>query len=189
MKRLVTGCAMVLSLVLASLSGSADAERTMDPIPGKPRAADFELQDPAGDIHRLSDYRDRVVLVNFWATWCAPCREEMPAMDRLYRELRSENLEILAVHAGRGGAAMEEFLAEVPVSFPVLIDAHMNLGSWGVVALPTTVLVDRNGHRRYIAVGPREWDSPAMVGFLRERLREAAPQSNEASLGPIDTGS
>ena len=185
MNRLVAGFAVAVFLVLGSLSGAALAERTMDPMPGKPRAVDFKLPDPEGQMHRLSDYRDRVVLVNFWATWCAPCREEMPAMDRLYRELGPENLEILAVHAGRGGSAMDQFLTEVPVSFPVLVDDHLNLGVWGVVALPTTVLVDMNGQQRFRAVGPREWDSPAMISFLRTLLREDAPYADEA----VDTGS
>lgn len=174
-RRYLTVYAVGVSLAFACLTGAALAERTMDPIPGKPKAADFELPDPEGQLHQLSDYRDQVVLINFWATWCAPCREEMPAMDRLYRELAPEDLEILAVHVGRSGPAMEQFLTDVPVSFPVLVDANLKLGGgWGVVGLPTTVLVDMNGHKRFRAVGPREWDSPPMINFLRELLGEGA---------------
>lgn len=171
-RHFITGLGMVVILALGSLSGAAVAERTMDPIPGKPKAQDFELPDPEGELHRLSDYRDRVVLINFWATWCAPCREEMPAMDRLYRELGPENLEILAVHAGPGGSDMDRFLTDVPVSFPILEDARISLGGWGVVGLPTTILVDMDGNKRYRAVGLREWDSPAMIAFLRDLLQE-----------------
>lgn len=96
-------------------------------------------------------------------------------MDRLYRELGPEDLEILAVHVGRSSPAMEQFLTEVPVSFPVLIDADLSLGGgWGVVGLPTTVLVDMKGHKRFRAVGPRDWDSPSMITFLRGLLKKGA---------------
>lgn len=127
----------------------------MDAVPGSPPAADFTLPDPSGREHSLSDYRGRVVLVNFWATWCAPCREEMPAMDRLYRALGDHGLEILAVHAGPGGAATREFLERIPVSFTVLVDADLDLRGWQVPALPTTFLVDRQGRARYRALGAR----------------------------------
>lgn len=148
--------------------GSAQAERTMDTIPGAPAAVDFVLADPSGTEHRLSDYRDQIVLVNFWATWCKPCRDEMPALENLYQEWGPEGLEILAVHVGPGGAPMEQFLTEVPVSFPVLIDAQMGLRNWGVLALPTTVLVSRDGRRLYRAVGHRDWDSDALKAFLQQ---------------------
>lgn len=143
---------------------------TMAPIPGFPAAQDFTLPDPAGRRHSLDDYRGQVVLVNFWATWCAPCRDEMPAMDRLYRTLADRGFAILAVHAGPGGAAMREFLERIPVSFTVLIDADLDLRGWHVTALPTTVLVDRQGRTVYRAIGPRPWDSEAMQSLLREVL-------------------
>lgn len=161
--------AIVLSLTLLACATAARGT-AMAPIPGSPAAVDFTLPDPTGRKHSLSDYRGQVVLVNFWATWCAPCRDEMPAMDRLYRVLTDHGLEILAVHAGPGGAAMHEFLERIPVSFTVLVDADLELRGWQVPALPTTVLVDRQGRAVYRALGPRAWDSEAMQSFLREIL-------------------
>lgn len=166
MKRvLITAAA--LSLLLQGLATAAASDALMTTIAGFPPAADFTLPDTAGRAQRLSDYRGRVVLVNFWATWCAPCREEMPAMDRLYRALAHHGLEILAVHAGPGGAAMQAFLERIPVSFAVLVDADLDLRGWHVPALPTTFLVDREGRTLYRALGARTWDSEAMQSFLR----------------------
>jgi thiol-disulfide isomerase/thioredoxin len=159
--------AVVLGLALLPCAALAAPGAAMAPIPGSPAAEDFTLPDPTGREHSLSDYRGQVVLVNFWATWCAPCREEMPALDRLYRVLAEEGLEILAVHAGPGGAAMHEFLERIPVSFTVLIDADLDLRGWQVPALPTTFLVDRQGRTRYRALGARNWDSEAMEAFIR----------------------
>jgi thiol-disulfide isomerase/thioredoxin len=154
-------------MLLQPCTALAAPNAMMDAIPGSPPAADFTLPDSTGREHSLSDYRGRVVLVNFWATWCAPCREEMPAMDRLYRALGDHGLEILAVHAGPGGAAMQEFLKRIPVSFTVLVDADLDLRGWQVPALPTTFLVDRQGRTRCRALGARPWDSEAMESFIR----------------------
>jgi thiol-disulfide isomerase/thioredoxin len=162
--------AVVLGLALLPCAAVAAPGAAMTAIPGFPAAEDFRLPDPTGRRHSLSDYRGQVVLVNFWATWCAPCREEMPAMDRLYRALSDHGLEIVAVHAGPGGAAMHEFLERIPVSFTVLVDADLELRGWQVPALPTTVLVDRQGRTVYRALGPRAWDSEAMQSFVREVL-------------------
>jgi thiol-disulfide isomerase/thioredoxin len=161
----------LLGLVLLQPSATVAAPgATMDAIPGSPPAAEFTLPDPAGREHSLSDYRGQLVLVNFWATCCAPCREEMPAMDRLHRALGDHGLEILAVHAGPGGTAMHEFLERIPVSFTVLVDADLDLRGWQVPALPTTFLVDCQGRLRYRALGARAWDSEAMESFIREIL-------------------
>jgi peroxiredoxin len=154
---------------------STAAERTMDPESGRPSAGDFVLASTTGEAYRLKDLRGQWVLVSFWATWCSPCIEEMPAMERLYQAMAGEGLEILAVHTGPGGDKVEEFLEQVPVSFPVLLDEDLSLGGWGVMALPTAVLVDPAGHRVYRALGPREWDTPAMKAFLRDLITAADP--------------
>ncbi|WP_018173879.1 MULTISPECIES: TlpA disulfide reductase family protein [unclassified Thioalkalivibrio] len=170
MRRFIVVFNSVVFLLVMLFFGNANADQAMDPVPGEPMAPDFVLPAVQGGEHRLGDYRDRVVLVYFWATWCAPCRLEMPAKEKLYQEFGSDKLQILAVHAGPGGEAMDEFLEDVPVSFPVVEDASLNLGEWGIKALPTTILVDTTGQRKFIAIGPRKWDSPEMIEFIRERL-------------------
>jgi thiol-disulfide isomerase/thioredoxin len=166
--------ALLACLLTLSSQATAD-ERTMDPESGHPPAGDFVLGSMTGDDYCLKDLRGQWVLVSFWATWCSPCLKEMPTMERLYQAMAGEGLEILAVHTGPGGDKVGKFLEQVPVSFPILLDEDLSLGGWEVMALPTAVLVDPTGRRVYRAVGPRQWDTPAMKAFLRNLM--AAPDA------------
>lgn len=149
---------------------AAAAERTMDPESGRPPAGDFVLGSTSGEDYRLKDLRGQWVLVSFWATWCAPCLEEMPTLERLYQAMAGKGLKILAVHTGPGADKVADFLEQVPVSFPILLDEDLSQGGWQVSALPTAVLVDPAGRRVYRAVGARDWDTPAMKTFLRDLM-------------------
>lgn len=144
------------------------AEGLMDPINGTPKAGSFNLENINGKEVSLSDYKGKFVLLNFWATWCAPCRKEMPAMSNLHNEFGGEGLEVVGVHVGPSLAGVKKFLQAVPVSFTILMDKDMSLASWGVQGLPTTFLVNPEGKLVYEAVGEREWDSPEMVKFLKD---------------------
>jgi len=142
----------------------------MEPISGSPAAGGFSLKNVAGKEISLDDYKGKFVLLNFWATWCAPCRKEMPAMSNLHNEFGGEGLEVIGVHVGPSLAGIKKFLEAVPVSFTILIDKNMGLASWGVQGLPTTFLINPEGKLVYKAVGEREWDSPEMVTFLKEQV-------------------
>lgn len=142
------------------------AEGLMDPVSGSPKAGDFSLENINGKKSSLSEYKGKFVLLNFWATWCAPCRKEMPAMDNLHNEFGGEGLEVVGIHVGPSLAGVKKFLKAVPVSFTILMDKDMSLASWDVRGLPTTFLISPDGKLVYKAVGEREWDSPEMVKFL-----------------------
>ncbi len=144
----------------------AAAVEPMDPVAGTPRANGFNLDSVKGGKISLEDFKGRFVLLNFWATWCAPCREEMPAMDNLYKQLNNRGLEVVGVHVGPSLAGVKKFLKSVPVSFTILLDKDMSLASWEVRGLPTTYLIDPDGKIVYKAVGEREWDSPEMINFI-----------------------
>lgn len=152
-------------LVFSSL-GVVLAETLMDPIVGKPKASGFNLVAVDGSKVSLDGYQGKFVLLNFWATWCAPCRKEMPAMSNLHNQLKGRGLEVVGVHVGPSLAGVKKFLQSVPVNFTILIDKDMSLASWRVRGLPTTFLVNPEGRLIYKAVGEREWDSPEMVKFL-----------------------
>lgn len=156
---------LIFMLVFSSL-GVVLAETLMDPIVGKPKASGFNLVAVDGSKVSLDGYQGKFVLLNFWATWCAPCRKEMPAMSNLHNQLKGRGLEVVGVHVGPSLAGVKKFLQSVPINFTILIDKDMSLASWGVRGLPTTFLVNPEGRLIYKAVGEREWDSPEMVKFL-----------------------
>lgn len=128
----------------------------------------------AGPPLALADLRGQVVLLNFWATWCKPCEDEMPAMQRLYDALAREGLELVAVSTDEGSAEVEEFVARLGLRFPILWDpSKATAEAYQAYRFPETLLIDRDGVvvERYI--GPREWDSPLYVQRIR-RLLEGA---------------
>lgn len=141
--------------------------------PSPPRKAEeFAVPAPDGRTIRLSDHRGRVVFLNFWATWCPPCREEMPAMERLFRETRAEGLVMLAVSVDADPAVVVPFIEEHRLTFMVAIDRTMEVADrYGVRGLPATFIVDRQGFLAAVALGPRSWDSPDSVALVRALAR------------------
>ncbi len=124
------------------------------------RAPEFSLMDIEGKRHRLSDYRGRVVIVNFWATWCPPCIAEMPSMQRAWEQLEPDGILLLGINTGESKAAIERFDSKYPVDFPLLMDPDSTVtGAWPVRGMPTTFVVDPEGQIAYRAVGAREWDA------------------------------
>ena len=162
--------AVCLAGLALAAGGCAEERALMDPASGR-AAPEFALPDLEGRTWRLSEHRGRTLLINFWATWCAPCREEMPALERLHRALGGDGeFSVVGVHVGPAGDALGAFLEETPVSFPILVDAELALADWNVAALPTTVLLDADGRARYAAAGPREWDAEEALEFFAGML-------------------
>ncbi len=155
--------------LLLSTSVIAGSE-LMTPVSGSPKAKSFSLDSVNGETIDLDDYKGKFVLLNFWATWCAPCRKEMPAMNNLHKQLNGRGFEVVGVHVGPSLAGVKKFLKAVPVSFTILLDKDMSLASWGVRGLPTTYLINPEGKLVYKATGEREWDSSGMIEFLNGLL-------------------
>jgi peroxiredoxin len=142
-------------------------------------APDFALERLAdGATVRLSELRGRVVLVSFWATWCAPCEEEMPALERLYRELRAEGFELLAVSVDTDREAVVEFQQRLGISFPILLDPEQRVArEWQTFRFPESLLVDRDGRVVERYVGAKEWDAAAYLERIRRLLRGELPSA------------
>lgn len=136
-------------------------------------AENFVLQDMDGKRHALEDYRGKVVLINFWATWCPPCVREMPSMERLYQALGDEPFVVLAVNQWENTDHVFAFMGQIDVfpSFPILFDPDSAVSeAFGVKGLPTSFLLDRDGRVVYRAVGGREFDHPEILQLIRELL-------------------
>jgi len=130
------------------------------------------LQDLSGKAHDLADYRGKVVLVNFWATWCEPCRAEMPSIDRLRRSLDGRPFEVLAVNLAEPLSRIEKFVEVMPLGFPVLRDRDSAVSkAWKAKMLPASYLVGRDGRIRYIAYGELDWESDPVRKRVNELLQ------------------
>lgn len=138
-----------------------------DPTP----VPETSFTDPEGGTHSLADYKGKVVLLNFWATWCAPCREEMPSLDALQAELGSDDFQVVAIAAGHNPApAIEKFLTEARITnLPVLLDPRQTLArGMGVMGMPVTVLIDRDGNEIARLIGGADWASEASKTLIRQ---------------------
>jgi peroxiredoxin len=135
---------------------------------GKP-APDFSFPGLTGNMVRLSDYRGKVVLVNVWATWCQPCVAEMPSMEKLYRQLKGEKFEILAVSIDSpGAAAVEPFLKQINLSFPILIDSQGSIKTaYNLSGVPESFIINRQGNLAQKIVGPLDWAAPEVLKYFR----------------------
>ena len=128
----------------------------------RPEAPDFTLPNAAGKKVSLKDYRGKVVFLNFWATWCESCRDEMPSMERLYKEFKGKGLEIVAVNVKEKRQDALAFAKELKLTYPVLLDPEGEVGLlYGAFGLPVTYLIDRKGVVLARLWGPADWHSPA----------------------------
>ena len=139
---------------------------------GEP-APDFDTIDLNGDIWSLSKLKGQVVFINFWATWCAPCREEMPSMQRLYAKLPKDTFKMIALYNRDKPAIVKDFVAKLGVSMPILDDQENIIGKrYGLTGLPETFIVDKQGVVREKFIGPAEWDTPRFVEMLTKYINE-----------------
>ncbi len=143
-------------------------EQVLHKVEGRPVAPDFQLADIDGKSHTLADYRGKVVVLNFWATWCPPCRFEMPSMERGQNLTAADDVVFLGVNVGEDADTIFTFTADYPVTFPLLMDKDSQvIQQYPVVGLPTTYVIDPQGHMVYQAIGTRDWDHEAILNQLK----------------------
>jgi len=127
-----------------------------------------------GDQRSLDDFSGKVLLVNFWATWCPPCVKELPSMQMLRNRLVDEPFEVIAVNVGEDSGQVKNFLdrLDAGLDYPILLDENMVATKlWKVRALPTTYIIDTQGRARYIATGERDFGAPEVVSMIRALVR------------------
>lgn len=143
------------------------------PLAPQALAPDFTLRTLDGKNLRLGEQRGRVVLVNFWATWCPSCIREMPELKRLADTFAGEAFELLTVNVGESKYKVWKFVRLVDFGLPVLLDSHKTVFStWGMKVLPTSFLLDRNGRIRYRVQAAPQWDSEETLSVIRKLLQE-----------------
>jgi thiol-disulfide isomerase/thioredoxin len=155
--------------LLAAMPACQAQGRGLTPVPGTPPAPTLRLLDADDKPVDLAKYRGRVVLVNFWATWCPPCRKEFPSLGRVRKLFKPAEFEVLAVNVGEDPDTVFSFAGNT--EFPVLFDRDSKaMAGWPVRGLPTTLLVDRQGRLAFRATGGREFDDPEIVAAIRQLL-------------------
>ena len=136
-------------------------------------APDFALKSHSGENLRLSEFRGEVVMINFWASWCGPCRQEMPLLDELYTQYQPLGFTILGVNVEEDPSKAKQLLKESPVNFPILYDDKSEVSKlYKVVAMPSTVLVDRDGNVRYLHQGYKPGYEESYQHQVRALIRE-----------------
>ncbi len=158
--------ALALAACFVTVASAAPLAR------GTPAPA-FTLPNLAGGTVSSASFKGHVVLVNFWATWCGPCRQEMPALDRLARQYAPAGLVMVGISVDAGTGPVKALLARSPVHYPILLDADTRVSTaYHVEAMPSTFIIDRHGEIRYVHHGYRQGDERAYATWIRRLLRE-----------------
>ena len=145
----------------------------LTPIKDKKRAPDLKLTTIDGELIDLSQLKGEVILLNFWATWCPPCVEEIPSLGRLAKRMEGQPFRVISVDVGETEQTVREFLKEVPAEFPVMLDADgSTIDPWSIRAFPTSFVIDKKGLLRYGYFGGLEWDGDEVVGVIEGVLDE-----------------
>ena len=162
---------MFRKILIAAIAGLAVWSASAGELSGV--APGFDLVDRSGNRVALADLQGEVVMVNFWATWCGPCREEMPHLEALYQRYSDLGFTLLGVNVEEDSSGADEFLEETPVTFPILFDPENAVSQlYDVVAMPSTVLIDRSGNMRFIHHGYKPGYENDYQTQIRALLRE-----------------
>lgn len=168
MKRLIAP-----TLVAAALLAASFTAPPADAVSVQQQAPDFTLPTLTRGNLRLEEYRGQVVLINFWASWCGPCRQEMPVLDALHQRYEDAGFAVLGINVEGEVAPAQKIVDKTNVTFPVLIDEGQEVSeTYSLEAMPSTVVVDRDGNIRYIHRGYKPGDEAKYVEIVKQLIRE-----------------
>jgi peroxiredoxin len=166
----------LIGLLLLFSSVAVAGNEPLHPVKGNPVAAEFNLMDVDSQRHNLAMYRGKIIIINFWATWCPPCRFELPAMEKVWERLKDKGVVILGINVGEDADTIFTFTADYPVTFPLLLDSDSSVTQkYPVIGLPTTFVVNPRGQIIYKAIGTRDWNEDALVKQILE-LQQSTKQ-------------
>jgi len=171
---LLSSALLAISLPVVAQFTDPRLTHQMGPLKTPLPAPAFSLKDIDGKVWTLDDFRGKVLLMNFWATWCPPCRREMPSMERLQQAMKGKPFSVVAVNQQEDADRVFEFVGALQPSptFPILLDGDAKVAaSFGVRGLPTSLLVDKTGQVTHRAIGGREFDHPDIVATIEQLLK------------------
>ncbi len=172
--QLATGLAAALVLLLCCLQQAIAGQAEIQPWSADSGADKFTLPDLKNQQHELSDYRGKVVLVNFWASWCPPCIYEMPELTKLKKHFAGQPFEILALNVGEKKYRVRKFVKLINFNLPVLLDTSSEtFDAWGVQTLPTSFLIDGDGRVSYRIRGNPGWDQEETITLIEKLITES----------------
>ena len=168
MKKIIVSVSIITTLLLASIITTAViADDARGPAPN------FSLQNRQGQSVSLQELKGEVVMINFWASWCAPCREEMPLLNTMYEKYKPLGFTLLGVNVEEDSEPAKALLKEIAVNFPILFDNKNEVSKmYNLVAMPSSVFVDRNGNIRYVHAGYKAGDEAEYHKYVRSLIRE-----------------
>ena len=175
LNRFLIAISLLVSSELVADWQQPELSHNLTPVTKAITARDFELQDMDEVKKKLSDYKGKVILLNFWATWCPPCVREMPSMERLHQQFSAEDFKVIAVNQMEDIDQVFAFTGQLEIdpTFEILFDSNSEVSQqYAVRGLPTTYLIDKKGKIRYRAVGGREFNHPEVVKIINALIEE-----------------
>lgn len=148
-------------------------------IPHIPPPMDFDLSDLNGNIVNLSDFKGKIVFLNFWTTWCPECRAEMPSMEKLYTHIKDKDFAMVAINMNEPSFVVKKYFKDHKLTFTALLDSINELGGpFGIRGIPTTYIIDRDGSIIGVALGSRRWDSKKSTALFEHLIRKIEINTN-----------
>ena len=166
-KKIIKRCLSVAVVALVFSTGSFASNKS------KGKAPDFTLKSYTGVNVKLSELRGDVILLNFWASWCGPCRQEMPLLNDLHKKYKKLGFSVVGVNVEENSRKAKQIVKDVGIKFPILFDTENKVsGLYDVSAMPSTVLIDRSGNMRYLHKGYKPGDMSAYKKWVKKLIRE-----------------